>query len=195
MACQVILSPTETNSLSHVSGRLLLSSLVSLSKCHLDATQRLTDPASKPTRLWTNPSISMSTVTKKAGHVLSLVFTSASTGYLGFQLCLGWSPHVIPPIIPTSLPDDLRSTGSAAENKKIQLENDPGPVLIPDGMWEHEIKWILNEWPQGCRYWYLVRWVGYSPEDDEWLLGRMLRDCEALDQWIESGGSGPTSGQ
>ena len=27
-------------------------------------------------------------------------------------------------------------------------------------------------------------------EDDEWLLGHMLEDCEALDKWIENGGNG-----
>ena len=47
---------------------------------------------------------------------------NASTGYSGFQLCLGWSPCVIPPIIPTSLPDNLRSAGSVAENVIIQLK-------------------------------------------------------------------------
>ena len=56
----------------------------------------------------------------------------------------------------------------------------PGPVLTPDGMHEHEIECILNVQPRGCGHQYLVRWVGYSPEDDEWLPGRMLQDCEAL---------------
>ena len=41
---------------------------------------------------------------------------NTSTGYSGFLLHLGQSPRVIPPIIPTSLPDDLHSAGSAAEN-------------------------------------------------------------------------------
>ena len=71
----------------------------------------------------------------------------------------------------------------------------PGPVLTSYGMWEHKIEQILNEQPQGHRYWYLVWWVGYGPEDDKWLLGRMLKDCEGLNRWIESGGSGLASGQ
>ena len=46
------------------------------------------------------------------------------TGYSGFQLRLGRSPRVIPPIIPTSLPDNLHSVGSTAENIINQLTND-----------------------------------------------------------------------
>ena len=71
----------------------------------------------------------------------------------------------------------------------------PSPILTPDGMQEHEIEWILDTQPCGCGYQYLVQWVGYSPEDDEWLPGKMLKDCEALDRWIESGGNGPATGQ
>ena len=47
----------------------------------------------------------------------------------------------------------------------------PGPVLTPDGMHEHEIEWILDTQPCGHGHWYLVRWVGYGPEDNEWLPG------------------------
>ena len=68
----------------------------------------------------------------------------------------------------------------------------PGPVLTPDGMQEHEVEQILDMQPHGHGHWYLVR---CSPEDDEWLPGRMLKDCEALNQWIESGGNGAASGQ
>ena len=49
---------------------------------------------------------------------------NASTGYLDFQLCLGWSPCIIPPIIPTSLPDNLCSAASAAEDVINRLTND-----------------------------------------------------------------------
>ena len=230
---------------------------------------------------------------------------NASTGYSGFQLRLGRSPRIIPPIVPTSLPDDLRSAASAAENVINRLTNDvadakdnlllaktvqatyanksrgreivyqpgdkvmlstfhrrrdykrkgddraakffprwdgpytiikshpetssytldnnsaypyyaselklyhpndaqlfpnrelpkPGPILTPDGMQEHEIERILDAQPRGRGYRYLVRWVGYGPEDDEWLPGKMLKDCEALDRWIEAGGNGPATGQ
>ena len=216
---------------------------------------------------------------------------NSSTGYSSFQLRLGRSSRVIPPIVPTSLPDNLCSAGSTAENIINQLTNDiadtkdnliqakaiqamyakrsrrqevmyqpgdkvmlstfhrhqdfkqkdddrvakffprwygpytitkahpetssytldnnspypyyasklklyhqndpilfpnhelpkPGPVLTPDGMQEHEIEQILDMQPHGRGHRYLVQWVGYGPEDDEWLPGRMLKDCKALD--------------
>ena len=71
----------------------------------------------------------------------------------------------------------------------------PGPILTPDGMQEHEIEQILDVQPCRCSYRYLIQWVGYGPEDNEWLPGKMLKDCKALDQWIKSGGNGPATGQ
>ena len=62
-------------------------------------------------------------------------------------------------------------------------------------MQEHEIEWILNTQPHGCGYWYLIWWIGYGPEDNKWLPEKMLKDCEALDQWIKAGGNGLATGQ
>ena len=64
----------------------------------------------------------------------------------------------------------------------------PGPVMTDDGLMEHEIDRIIDSRPWRCGYRYLIQWVGYGPEDDEWLPGRMLEDCEALNKWIERGG-------
>jgi len=69
----------------------------------------------------------------------------------------------------------------------------PGPVLTPNGMREHEIDRILNSRPRGHSYQFLVRWKGYGHEDDEWLVGRLLKDCEALNLWYKAGGDGPGS--
>ena len=66
-------------------------------------------------------------------------------------------------------------------------------MLTPEGLQEHEIDHILNSRPRGRGYQFLVRWKGYGPEDDEWLAGRLLEDCEVLDRWYESGGDGPSS--
>ena len=71
----------------------------------------------------------------------------------------------------------------------------PGPVLTADGMQEHEIEWIVNTQHCRCGYQYLVRWVRYGPEDNEWVPDKMLKNCEALDQWIEAGGDGQASAQ
>ena len=62
--------------------------------------------------------------------------------------------------------------------------------MTNDGLMEHEIERIIDSRPWGQGYCYLVHWVGYRPEDNEWLLGHMLEDCEALDKWIENGGDG-----
>ena len=64
----------------------------------------------------------------------------------------------------------------------------PGPIMTDNGLMEHEIEKIIDSQPWGRGYRYLIQWVGYGPEDDEWLPGRMLEDCKALDKWIENGG-------
>ena len=49
---------------------------------------------------------------------------NASTGFSGFQLHLGRSPRVIPPIIPDSLPNELQEAALTATTIIQQLEND-----------------------------------------------------------------------
>ena len=68
----------------------------------------------------------------------------------------------------------------------------PGPVLTSNGLEEHEIESILNSRHQGRRWQFLVQWVGFNPEEDEWLSSQMLEDCEALDRWYEQDGDGPS---
>ena len=59
----------------------------------------------------------------------------------------------------------------------------PGPVVTEDGQLENFIDRIIDERRVGRGKKYLVRWVGYGEEDDEWLSRRELEDCEALDVW------------
>ena len=49
---------------------------------------------------------------------------NASTGFSGFQLHLGRSPRLIPPMVPTDLPDDLRSAAPTAEDVISQIRTD-----------------------------------------------------------------------
>ena len=49
---------------------------------------------------------------------------NASTGFSGFQLHLGCSPRVIPPIVPSTLPNDLQESAVQASNIIHCLAND-----------------------------------------------------------------------
>jgi hypothetical protein len=49
---------------------------------------------------------------------------NASTSFLNFQLHIGRSPQLIPPIIPTVLPDTLRSAASNVEDVISQIQTD-----------------------------------------------------------------------
>jgi hypothetical protein len=66
-------------------------------------------------------------------------------------------------------------------------------MLTSEGLREHEINWILDSHPRSRSYQFLVRWKGYGPEDDEWLMRCLLEDCEILNHWYESEGDGPSS--
>ncbi|KNZ75239.1 hypothetical protein J132_03894 [Termitomyces sp. J132] len=65
----------------------------------------------------------------------------------------------------------------------------PGPVVTEDGAKDqYLIKKIINAQQHGRGKQYLVRWVGYGPDHDEWLPGVELEDCEALDAWEAKNG-------
>ncbi len=59
-----------------------------------------------------------------------------------------------------------------------------GPVLTEDGLEEHLIDHIIDEYRRSCGFEYLVRWAGYGPEDNCWLPHCELEECEALDVWL-----------
>jgi hypothetical protein len=61
----------------------------------------------------------------------------------------------------------------------------PQPILTPDGLKEFLVQDIINSQRHGCGWQYLVRWVGYGPEHNRWLASSTLKDCEALDVWLE----------
>jgi hypothetical protein len=61
----------------------------------------------------------------------------------------------------------------------------PGPVVTLDGIEEHTIEKIVDERKRGHGTQYLVRWVGYPPDHDQWMPRRELEDCEALDNWLQ----------
>ena len=67
----------------------------------------------------------------------------------------------------------------------------PGPILTKDGMEEFLVEEIIDSRQRRHSWQYLVRWAGYGPEHNKWLLGHELEDCKALDVWLGvAGGSG-----
>ena len=52
------------------------------------------------------------------------------------------------------------------------------PVLTSNGGARNRV----NNRRKTRRWQFLVWWVGFGPEDNEWLSLRMLEDCEALDR-------------
>ena len=59
----------------------------------------------------------------------------------------------------------------------------PGAIVTEDGMEENYIDKIVDERMRGRGKQYLVRWVGFGKDHDEWLSRKMLQDNEALDVW------------
>ena len=61
----------------------------------------------------------------------------------------------------------------------------PGPVRGEDSQ-EYLVDKIIDHKKIGkSNIKHLVRWVGYGPEDDQWISGRDLDNNEALDKYLE----------
>ena len=65
----------------------------------------------------------------------------------------------------------------------------PGAVVTKNGTEENMINKFVDAWHRSWGTQYLVRWVGYNRDHDEWLLGRMLEDMEALEIWEAENGT------
>ena len=57
----------------------------------------------------------------------------------------------------------------------------PGPILTADGLEEHLIDEIVASRCRGRRWQFLMHWVGYGPDHDEWLPAADVKECESLD--------------
>lgn len=59
----------------------------------------------------------------------------------------------------------------------------PEPLVTENGQLDNFIEHIIDERKVGRGRQFLVRWVGFGEEDDEWLPRSKLEDCESLDTW------------
>ena len=66
----------------------------------------------------------------------------------------------------------------------------PGAVVTEDGTEENMINKIVDARCRGRGKQYLVQWVGYDQDHDEWLSGKLLDDMEALDIWEAESSTG-----
>ena len=66
--------------------------------------------------------------------------------------------------------------------------NIPKPVLV-NGELENYVKHILDYKKVNKRPLYLICWIGFGLEHNEWLPASMLEENEALDRWIDFRGN------
>ena len=67
----------------------------------------------------------------------------------------------------------------------------PGPIITSSGLEEFLIEDIMDSCHHRHSWKFLVRWMGYGPKHDLWVLSGKLSDCQALDLWYQNGGDGP----
>ena len=60
----------------------------------------------------------------------------------------------------------------------------PGPVITSVGQKEWLIHNIIDEWVCGHSMQYLVWWVSWGDEENQWLLGHEVAEMLALNKWL-----------
>jgi hypothetical protein len=60
----------------------------------------------------------------------------------------------------------------------------PPPVIDEDGKEEFLVRDIIDERRSGHGFKYLVCWIRYGEEENQWLPRKLLEDTEALDAWL-----------
>ncbi len=95
------------------------------------------------------------------------------------------SPNVFPTFHASQLKRFITNDPSLYPSREHQP---PGPIVTIDSIEEFYIKRIINQRRRGRGYQYLICWRGYRPEEDHWLAGSSLDDCEALDVWQKEHG-------
>jgi len=91
------------------------------------------------------------------------------------------SPNIVPTFHTSEVVPYVENDASLFPGREFSK---PPPITTEDGEEEYFIRDIIDERRCGRGYRYLVRWVGYGPEEDRWLKGADLNDTEALDVWL-----------
>jgi hypothetical protein len=60
----------------------------------------------------------------------------------------------------------------------------PAPITDESGNEEFLVRDIIDERRSGRGFKYLVHWIGYGEEENQWLPRRLLEDTKALDTWL-----------
>jgi hypothetical protein len=106
--------------------------------------------------------------------------TAAFPETSSYSLHLPNSPNVFPTFHASLLKRFIENDPLLFPSRELGR---PGPVMTEDGLEEYRIEKIVDERKRGRGYQYLVRWSGYSENDDLWVPQCELEDCEALDRW------------
>jgi len=121
----------------------------------------------------------------KSGHVARFMpcfdgpfkITAAHPEKLCYTLELPNKPLQFPTFHFSLLPAFVLDNDKLIPSQKLPQ---PGPVITPDGEEEWVIKKIIDEWPQGQGKQYLVHWLGWDSEEDQWLACREVAEMEVL---------------
>jgi hypothetical protein len=106
--------------------------------------------------------------------------TNAHPEMSTYTLDLPNSPNIFPTFHVSQLRPYHQNDATLFPTRELPR---PGPVVMEDGQLETFIDKIIDERNVGRGKRYLVRWVGFGEEDDEWLPCRDLEDCKVLDVW------------
>lgn len=93
------------------------------------------------------------------------------------------SPNIFPVFHTSEILPFMESNISLFPSRRLE---EPPPILTEDSDEEYFIEKVLDTRRRGRGYQYLVHWKGYGAEEDRWLPGSELQDCEALDVWLNS---------
>jgi hypothetical protein len=97
-----------------------------------------------------------------------------------YKLKMPPSSHVHPTFHSSQLCPFLENVNELFVEQKL---TPPSSIVTADGSTEYFIEQILDLWPHGWGWQYLVWWQGYGPEHDLWLPRSELLEMEALASW------------